>query len=108
VFVFGSSAQQSREAMSEYTDNCCAWSKRTTLLIMNRVLYNTLQHLQRGDALIASGVNGLIHSWQASTDVIGKLCVGDAERWQAAIRQIQAPLNLAEILRARTYFWSGT
>jgi hypothetical protein len=94
--------------MSEYADNCRALSKRTTLLTMNRVLYNTLQHLQRGDALIASGVNGLIHSWQESADVIGKLCIGDAERWQAAIRQIQAPLNLAEILRARTYFWSGT
>jgi hypothetical protein len=94
--------------MSEYADNCCALSERITLLIMNRVLYHTLHHLQRGDALIASSVNGLIHSWQASADVIGKLCIGDAERWQAAIRQIQAPLNLAEILRARTYFWSGT
>jgi hypothetical protein len=94
--------------MSEYADNCCALSKHTTILIMNDVLYNTLQHLQRGDALVASGVSALIHSWQASADVIGKLCIGDGERWQAAIRQIQAPANLAEILRARPSFWSGT
>ena len=72
---------------------------------MNEVLYNTLrQHWQRGDAIVASGVNALIHSWRASAGVIGKLCRGDAERWHAAIRQIQAPLNLAEILRARTAF----
>jgi len=72
---------------------------------MNDVLYNTLrQHLQRGDAFIAGGVNALIHSWRASADVIGKLCSGDAERWHAAVRQIQAPLNFAEILRARTSF----
>jgi hypothetical protein len=89
--------------MSEFADNCCALSDRTTILTVNDVLYNTLQHLQRGDcdALIASSVTALIHSWQASADVIGKLCSGDAERWQAAIRQIQAPVNLAEILRAR-------
>jgi hypothetical protein len=93
--------------MSEYADNCCASWKRTTILMMNDVLYNTLQHLQRGDALVASGVNALIHSWQASAEVIGKLCTGDGERWQAAIRQIQAPANLAEILRARPSFWSG-
>jgi hypothetical protein len=93
--------------MSEYADNCRALSKRTTSLNMNNVLYNTLQHLQRGDALVAGGVNALILSWQASADVIGKLCTGDGERWQAAIRQIQAPVNLAEILRARPSFWSG-
>jgi hypothetical protein len=75
---------------------------------MNNVLYNTLKQLQRGDALISSGVNGLIHSWHASTQVVGRLCTGHAERWQATIRRIQAPMNLAEILRARTSCWSDT
>ena len=75
---------------------------------MNDIVCKTLQHLQRGDALITSGVNGLIHSWQASTQVIGKLCTGRAERWQATIRKIQAPVNLAEILRARTSCWAGS
>jgi hypothetical protein len=69
---------------------------------MNDVLYNTLQHFQRRDDRIANGVKGLIQSWQASAEVIGKVCTGNAARWQAAIRQIQAPANLAEILRART------
>jgi hypothetical protein len=70
---------------------------------MSHWLENTLQHLHLGEALVAGGVDGLIHhGWQSSADVIGKLCTG-AERWQAAIRQIQAPANLAEILRARTF-----
>jgi hypothetical protein len=73
---------------------------------MNDVFYKTLQHLHRGDVLITNGVNGLIHSWKASTEVIGKLCTGHAERWQATIRKIQAPVNLAEILRSRTSCWS--
>jgi hypothetical protein len=73
---------------------------------VNNVIYKTLQQLHRGDCLITSGVNGLIHSWQASTEVIGKLCTGHAERWQATIRKIQAPVNLAEKLRARTSCWS--
>jgi hypothetical protein len=80
--------------------------ERTTLLVMDDIVYKTLQHLQRGDALITSGVNGIIQSWEASTEVIGKLCTGNAERWQAAIRKMQAPVNLAEILRARTSCWS--
>jgi len=75
---------------------------------MNDAFYQTLQHLHRGDALIATGVNGLVHGWQASTEVIGKLCTSHAERWQATIRKIQAPVNLAEILRARTSCWSDT
>jgi hypothetical protein len=94
--------------MSGYTDNCCALSKPTTLLVMNNLLYNTLQHLQRGDDLITSGVNGLIHSWQTSTQVIGKLCTSHAERWQATIRRIQAPVSLAEVLRTRSSCWSDT
>jgi hypothetical protein len=75
---------------------------------MNVMFYKTLRHLHRGDVLITSGVNGLIHSWQASTEVIGKLCTGHAERWQATIRKIQPPVNLAEILRTRTSCWSDT
>jgi hypothetical protein len=70
---------------------------------MNHWLDNTWRHLQIGEALITGGVEELVHGWQkASTDLVGKLCTGGAERWQAAIRQIQsAPVNLAEILRAR-------
>jgi len=94
--------------MSDYTDNCRAWRNRTTLLLMNDVLYNTLQRVQRRDALITSGVNGLVQSWRASAEVIGKLCTGNAERWQAVIRQMRAPANFAEILRARTSCWTDT
>jgi hypothetical protein len=69
---------------------------------------NTLQHLQVGEALITGGVENLFRGWHASsTDVIGKLHAVGAERWQAAIRQMQATVNLVEvnlveILRART------
>jgi len=57
--------------------------------------------MQLGEALMAGGVEGLFHGWQASTsDLIGKLCTG-AERWHAVIRQIQTPVSFAEILRAR-------
>ena len=90
--------------MSEYADNCRDLSGRTTLSVMNQPLDSTLQHLHLGEALITSGVEGLFHTWQASTEVIGKLCAGGAERWKAAIRQFQAPVNLADILRARTFF----
>jgi len=71
---------------------------------MSHWLDNTLQHLQVGEALIAGGVEGLFHGWQTPADVIGKIYTG-AERWQAAIRQIQetATVNLVEILRARTF-----
>jgi hypothetical protein len=67
---------------------------------MSHWLDNTLQHLQLGEALIAGGVDGLFHGWQASADVLGKLCTG-TDRWHALIRQMQAPVNFAEILRAR-------
>jgi hypothetical protein len=52
-----------------------------------------MHQLQLGDELI--------RRWQASANALGKLCIGP-ERWQAAFRQMQAPLNLAEILRSRT------
>jgi hypothetical protein len=56
-----------------------------------------------GEALIAGGVENLVEGWKASTEMIGKLWNGGAERWQAANRQIQvASVNLADILRART------
>ena len=70
---------------------------------MNHCLDNTRQHLQLGEALIAGGVDGLVHGWQASTEALGKLCTG-AERWYAAIRQMQASsVNFADILRARSF-----
>lgn len=69
---------------------------------MSHWLDSTLQHLQVGEALMAGGVEGLFHGWQAPADVIGKIYTG-AERWQAAIRQMQATVNLVEILRARTF-----
>jgi len=68
---------------------------------MTHSLENTLRQFQLGEELIAEAVEALIGGWQASTVVIGKLRTG-AERWQAAIRQMQAPVNFAEILRART------
>jgi len=64
-------------------------------------LDNVLQQFQLGEELIADGIDVLFRHWQASATAIGRLCTG-AERWQAALRQIQAPMNLAEILRART------
>jgi hypothetical protein len=69
---------------------------------MSHWIENTLQHLQVGEALVAGGVEGLFHGWQAPADVMGKICTG-AERWQAAIRQMHATVNLVEILRARTF-----
>lgn len=69
---------------------------------MDNWLDQALRPLQIGESLLASGVDGLCQGWQASTDVIGKLCTGSAERWQRVIRQVQeAPVNLADILRAR-------
>ena len=68
---------------------------------MNHALENAMRPLQLGEALITAGVEELYRRWQASTQAIGKLCPG-AERWQAVFRQMQAPINLAEILRART------
>ena len=66
---------------------------------------NVLYPLQFGEELIAEGIDALAKHWQASTTVIGKLCTS-ADRWQAALRQIQeqitAPVNLPDIFRART------
>jgi hypothetical protein len=68
---------------------------------MNDALGNVMHQLQLGEELIADAIDVVIRRWQASTQAIGKICTGP-ERWQAAIRQMQAPINLAEILRART------
>jgi hypothetical protein len=45
--------------------------------------------------------NTLHQGWQVPTMVINKLRT-DAERWQAAVREFKPPLNLADILRARS------
>ena len=68
---------------------------------MNHWLDNPLQ--QFGEALIAGSVESLHQGWKTSADVLGKLRNAGADRWQAAIRQFQAPMNLADILRARTF-----
>lgn len=75
---------------------------------MKRAFDKVLSQLQAGEELVAAGVDELSRRWQASATFIGKLCT-ETDRWQAALRQIQAPLrqmqkpvNLAEILRTRT------
>jgi hypothetical protein len=70
---------------------------------MSHTYENVMQQLQLGEELIAAAVDELIGRWQASVTVIGKLCA-ETDRWQAALRQMQAqaPINLADILRART------
>jgi len=69
---------------------------------VENALEHTLRQFQLGEELLSGTVEGLIRGWQASTVVVGKLRT-EAGRWQAAIRQIQAPGNLAEILRARNF-----
>jgi 2-succinyl-5-enolpyruvyl-6-hydroxy-3-cyclohexene-1-carboxylate synthase len=75
---------------------------------MNTWLENARRQIEQGEALIQMGeelitssVAALLRDWQNPAIVIDKLCTG-AERWQAAIRQMQAPLNVADILRSRT------
>ena len=67
---------------------------------MNHAFENVMHQVQLGEELIAAGVDELYRRWQASVTVIGKLCA-ETDRWQAVLRQIQTPVNLAEILRAR-------
>jgi hypothetical protein len=68
---------------------------------MQNWLDNTRQQLQKGEALITGGVAALFRGWQHPAIVIDALSTG-AERWQAAVRQIQqVPMDLAQILRAR-------
>lgn len=75
---------------------------------MNNWLEHARRHIEQGEALIQMGeelitssVAALFRDWQNPSIVIDKLCTG-AERWQAAIRQIRAPITLADILRSRT------
>jgi len=75
---------------------------------MNTWLENARRQIEQGEALIQMGeelitssVAALLRDWQNPAIVIDKLCTG-ADRWQAAIRQMQAPLNVADILRSRT------
>ncbi|MEP6548048.1 MAG: hypothetical protein ABJD53_11340 [Gammaproteobacteria bacterium] len=75
---------------------------------MKRAFDTVINQLQAGEELIAAGVDQLTRRWQASATFIGKLCT-ETDRWQAALRKMQAPiskinapLSLAEILRART------
>ena len=68
---------------------------------MNHALDNVMHQVQLGEELIAAGVDELFRRWQASVTVIGKLCA-ETDRWHAVLRQMQSPVNLAEILRART------
>jgi hypothetical protein len=68
---------------------------------MRYVLNDVWNPIQLGEELISDGIDVMVRRWQASATAIGKMCTG-AERWQAALRQIQAPMNLAEILRNRT------
>jgi hypothetical protein len=69
---------------------------------MNHWLDHRWQQLQLGEALMTGSVDALLQGFQAPTaEVLGRLRTG-AERWQAAIRKMQTPINLADILRART------
>jgi hypothetical protein len=60
-----------------------------------------LEQLQLGESLICGGVEGLYRGWKVSAEALGKLCSG-ADRWHATIHEMQATVNLADILRART------
>jgi hypothetical protein len=78
------------------------------MISMDNWLEHARKHIEQGEALIQMGedlitssVAALFRDWQNPAIVIDKLCTG-AERWQAAIRQMKAPLNLADILRSRT------
>jgi hypothetical protein len=65
---------------------------------MDHSLDNTWQRLSYGETLLASSVEGLAQGWKSSAEAIGKLWTGGADRWQKAIRQMQSPMNLADIL----------
>lgn len=91
--------------MSGYDDNCGGSASGHKIPSMHFSPDKTwfdkaLEQLQLGESLIAGGVDGLYRGWQVSADMLGKLCTG-ADRWHAAIRQMQATVNLADILRAR-------
>ena len=69
---------------------------------MNTWLDGTLRHIRVGEALIVGGVEDLLdHGRKARSDAIGWLRDG-ADRWHKMIHEVQATVNLADILRART------
>jgi hypothetical protein len=67
---------------------------------MGHTYENVMHQLQLGEELIAAAVDELVCRWQASVTVIGKICT-EADRWKAVLHQMQAPVNFADILRAR-------
>jgi len=79
---------------------------------MDHWLDNTWQRLQfeallvSGEALLVGGVEKLFRGWKTSSEAIGKLWPSvlwpRADRWHAAIHEIQAQVNLADVLRARS------
>ena len=69
---------------------------------MNTWLDGTLRNIRVGEALILGGVEDLLHhGLKAGTEAIGWLRDG-ADRWHKVIHEVQATVNLADILRART------
>jgi hypothetical protein len=69
---------------------------------MNHWLDDMLQQIPFGEARIVGGVEELLrHGRKAGTEAIGWLRDG-ADRWHTVIRQVQATVNFADILRART------
>ncbi len=69
---------------------------------MNHWLDDTLKQINFGEALIVGSVEELLHhGCKAGTEAISWLRDG-ADRWHTVIRQVQATVNLADILRART------
>jgi len=87
--------------LSEFTDNFIFDRVALEFAFMGHSFENVSHHAQLGEELIAAAVEELFSRWQASVTVIGKLC-RETDRWQAVIRQMQTPVNLADILRART------
>ena len=67
---------------------------------MSHTYENVMHQLQLGEELIAVAVDELVGHWHASVTVIGKICT-EADRWKAVLHQMQAPVNFADILRAR-------
>jgi hypothetical protein len=60
-----------------------------------------LEQIQLGESLISGGVDGLYRGWKVSAEAIDKLRTG-VDRWHAVLHEMQATVNLADILRART------
>ena len=94
--------------MSVINDNFSCHKLRLHSFPMDRWIETARKHIEQGEALIQMGeelitssVAALLRDWQNPSVVLDKLCTG-AERWQAAIRQMQATSNFADILRSRT------